>query len=79
MVLIPIIAANAKSVMDGDLANSETVSPVVLIVGFLAAFISGAIACKWMLKIVKRGKLVYFAVYCAVIGSTAIIYSQFFA
>lgn len=78
MVLIPIIAANIKSITDGDISASESISPVVLLVGFFAAFISGLIACKWMLKIVKRGKLVYFAVYCTVIGLIAIAYSQFF-
>ena len=79
IVLIPIIAANVKSIMDGDVSASESVNPVVLIVGFSAAFISGLFACKWMLKIVKKGKLVYFAVYCAVIGLIAIAYSQFFS
>lgn len=79
MVLLPIIAANMKSVVDGDLSGGESVNPEVLIIGFIAAFVSGALACKWMLRIVKRGKLVWFALYCAVIGGTAIIYSQFFA
>lgn len=78
MVLIPIIAANIKSITDGDIAASESVDLLVLIVGFSAAFISGMIACKWMLKIVKKGKLVYFAVYCAAVGLIAIAYSQFF-
>ncbi len=78
MVLIPIIAANIKSIADGDIAASESVDPLVLIVGFSAAFISGMIACKWMLKIVKRGKLAYFAVYCAVVGLISITYSQVF-
>ena len=78
MVLVPIIAANVKSIFVGDVSSSEGISPTVLIVGFIAAFISGLAACSWMLKIVKRGKLVYFAIYCAIIGLTAIAYSQFF-
>ena len=41
----------------------QSVAPLSLIVGFLAAFISGCVACKWMINIVKKGKLVYFAVY----------------
>lgn len=44
-----------------------------LVVGFLAAFISGCLACKWMINIVKKGKLVYFGVYCAIVGIITII------
>lgn len=44
----------------------------VLIVGFVAAFISGCIACKWMISLVKSCKLIYFAIYCAIIGCIAI-------
>ena len=48
-----------------------------LVIGFIAAFISGCIACKWMINIVKKGKLIYFAIYCAIIGAIAISYSVF--
>ena len=48
-----------------------------LVIGFIAAFISGCIACKWMINIVKKGKLIYFAIYCAIIGAIAIAYSIF--
>lgn len=43
-----------------------------LIVGFLAAFISGCLACKWMISIVKKGKLIYFGIYCAIVGAVTI-------
>jgi undecaprenyl-diphosphatase len=43
-----------------------------LVIGFLAAFISGCIACKWMINIVKKGKLIYFAIYCAIAGAVTI-------
>lgn len=46
-----------------------------LIVGFVAAFISGCAACKWMIGIVKKGKLIYFAYYCAIVGVASIVYS----
>ena len=42
-------------------------------VGFLAAFISGCLACKLMLDIVKRGKLIYFGIYCAILGVFTIL------
>ena len=46
-----------------------------LVVGFLAAFISGCFACKWMINIVKKGKLIYFGIYCAIVGAVTIICS----
>ncbi len=75
MVLVPIIAANVKDLLDTDIAVNTTVSTTPLIVGFVAAFISGLIACKLMLNIVKRGKLIYFAIYCLVVGLIAIFFS----
>jgi len=71
MVLIPILGANAKDILDGDMANAS-VAPLPLLAGFLAAFISGVAACKWMLAIVTRGKLIYFAYYCFAVGAIAI-------
>ena len=69
MVLIPILG-EALLDMKGFLsAGSDAVlSPIVLFSGFLAAFITGCIACKWMIELVKKGNLVWFAVYCAIIG-----------
>ena len=45
-----------------------------LTVGFLAAFVSGCLACKWMINIVKKGKLIYFGIYCAIAGVLTLIY-----
>ncbi len=74
MVLLPILGASFLQVMDyTEDPSSHTISTVSLIVGFLTAFISGFIACKWMLKIVKKGKLTYFAIYCFVVGLIAIV------
>ena len=44
-----------------------------LVVGFLAAFVSGCLACKWMINIVKKGKLIWFALYCTIVGILAIV------
>ena len=55
------------------LAASAPTSTFALIVGFVAAFVTGCIACKWMINIVKKGKLVYFAIYCAIVGVLAIV------
>jgi undecaprenyl-diphosphatase len=45
-----------------------------MVVGFVAAFVSGCLACKFMINIVRRQKLVYFAVYCLIAGVFAIVY-----
>lgn len=75
MVILPIIGANAKKILDGDLAQAETISTEALIIGFTAAFLSGLLACKWMINIVNKGKLIYIAIYCFIIGSIAIAYT----
>jgi undecaprenyl-diphosphatase len=49
------------------------IGAVPLLVGFLAAFLSGCLACKWMINIVKRGKLIYFGIYCAIVGVVTIL------
>ncbi|MDZ7742649.1 MAG: undecaprenyl-diphosphate phosphatase [Bacteroidota bacterium] len=74
MVLIPIIGANFKDLIDKDLSSKSDVTALPLIIGFIAAFISGLLACKWMINLVKKGKLIYFAIYCLVIGITAILF-----
>lgn len=71
MVLVPILGANLVDVASGEMAES-TVGAGPLLVGFVAAFVSGTFACKWMIGIVTRGKLVYFAVYCFAVGTIAI-------
>lgn len=71
MVLLPILGAAVVDISKGEI-NSSQVDILPLIIGFFGSFISGLIACSWMIKIVKRGKLIYFAIYCAVIGLIAI-------
>lgn len=64
----------AGSVMagSGSLAADAAIGLIPLLIGFLTAFISGLIACRWMLKIVSRGKLLYFGIYCLIVGIIAI-------
>ncbi len=74
MVLIPILGANLISMMDYDPAAIDAgVGSIPLLIGFISAFIAGWIACSWMVNIVKRGKLTWFALYCLVIGIVAIV------
>jgi undecaprenyl-diphosphatase len=72
MVLIPIIGANLVEMKTGDISTEGT-SFYVILVGFVTAFISGYIACKWMINLVKRGNLFWFAVYCIIAGIFSIM------
>ena len=77
MVIPPILGEALLDVMKmtkgEDVMGSIEALP--LAVGFLAAFLSGCLACKWMINIVKRGKLIYFGIYCAIVGAVTIICS----
>ncbi|WP_289201217.1 undecaprenyl-diphosphate phosphatase, partial [Phocaeicola sartorii] len=68
MVIPPILGEalldSVKMMKVEDIAGD--IPGISLVIGFLAAFISGCLACKWMINIVKKGKLVYFAIYCAI-------------
>jgi undecaprenyl-diphosphatase len=72
MVLIPIVGANLAELKSGDFSVEGT-SALVILVGFITAFISGYFACKWMINIVKKGNLVWFAVYCVLVGVFSIL------
>lgn len=70
MVIIPILGEALLDLVKLAAGNapSSSVGFLPLCVGFLTAFIVGCIACRWMLDIIRRGKLVYFAVYCLIVG-----------
>lgn len=76
MVLLPIMGASVlhvKDYLEAPAAHQVGITP--LVVGFIAAFLSGFIACKWMIRIVKNGKLTHFAIYCFIVGLIAVISS----
>ena len=62
--------------MGGDAAAS-TIGALPLLIGFLAAFVSGLFACKVMIALVKKAKLSWFALYCALVGAAVILYTIF--
>ena len=72
MVIPPILGEallDAKELMGADTAATSGGTPTgVLLAGFLAAFIAGCAACRWMVSIVRKGKLIWFALYCAIAG-----------
>jgi undecaprenyl-diphosphatase len=76
MVLIPILGETALGAMKGDFSAAVSgISTTSLFIGFFAAYVSGCLACKFMIEIVKRTNLIWFAIYCCIAGSIALVYS----
>lgn len=78
MVIIPILGQALLDIVKGGGGSSEAsveIGTLPLTVGFLSAFIVGCLACKWMINLVKRGKLVWFAVYCIAVGVLCLIFN----
>ena len=80
LMVIPPILGEAlldilKAVRGGAEAAVGNLSLTVMLAGFIAAFVSGCLACKWMIRIVKNGKLIYFAIYCALAGALTIFFN----
>ena len=78
MVIPPILGEallDGMKIVKGASEASSDVSLMALVVGFLSAFVFGCLACKWMINIVKKGKLLYFAVYCALVGLATLLFS----
>ncbi len=74
MVLIPILGEallDGIKIIQGEVTSELDILPAV--VGFVAAFVTGCLACRFMIEIVRRQRLVWFAIYCAIIGTTAIL------
>ncbi len=75
MVIIPVIGESMLEIVKGDFSASSTIPFYVLLVGFIGAFVSGLVACKAMISIVKKAKLQYFAFYCFFLGIGILLYS----
>ena len=78
MVLPPILGEallDTKDIFEVGFSQAMSgISPLAAIIGFLAAFVTGCFACKWMISIVKKSKLIWFAVYCTIVGIIAITF-----
>lgn len=72
MVIVPIIGANILEFTSRSFSTGGT-SAIVIVTGFLTAFLTGYIACKWMVNLVKKGNLRWFALYCILIGIYSIL------
>ena len=75
MVLIPVLGQAFLSFLDilKDPTTIAGIGVAPIIVGFISAFVAGAFACKFMIELVKRGKLIWFAVYCMLVGAIVTI------
>lgn len=72
LMVVPLILGKvAKDLLDDGFQNLN-IETLPLIIGFISAFVTGVIACTWMIQLVKRSKLSYFAIYCAVVGVVAL-------
>ena len=74
MVIPVILGKMLLDICSGEVAAMD-IPAGALIGGFLAAFVSGTLACKFMIEVVKRGKLIWFALYCCLAGLVSIIAS----
>jgi len=78
MVIIPVLGEALLDLMKGNFSPKQSgISTIALIIGFLTAYVAGTFACKWMLAIVKKGKLIYFAYYCIAVALIVLILSIF--
>ncbi len=75
LMVVPLIFGKiAKDLLSGELTHSS-IDFSILAIGFAAAFIAGLVACTWMISLVKKSKLSWFAIYCFVVGLAAIIFA----
>jgi len=72
MVLIPVLGANLLVILSNDISSAST-STGIIVVGSIAAFISGYLACRWMINLVRKSKMIWFSIYCAIIGLLIIL------
>jgi len=72
LMVVPLIFGKiAKDILGGDISLSSS-EAMPMMVGFMAAFLTGLLACTWMIKLVKNSKLSYFSIYCLIVGLIAI-------
>ncbi|GGI55916.1 undecaprenyl-diphosphate phosphatase [Winogradskyella haliclonae] len=78
LMVVPLIFGKiAKDILGGELTY-DTANFTTLGIGFIAAFVAGLFACTWMISLVKKSKLSYFALYCVIVGLIAIGFSLFY-
>lgn len=80
LIVLPLILGkgflDSMQMLRGDYVLQESIT--ALSIGFVAAFITGIFACKWMISLVKNAKLKYFGIYCLIVGFSLIFYKLLF-
>lgn len=77
MVIVPILGEallDTLKLLSGHTPTAQSVGAFPLVVGFVSAFAVGCCACKWMLALVRRGKLIWFALYCVVMAVICLLW-----
>jgi undecaprenyl-diphosphatase len=74
MVIVPIIGGNFLEILKMEKGSIDFVF-VPLVIAFITAFVSGYVACRWMVSLVNKGKLYWFAIYCALVGTALILFT----
>lgn len=74
MVLIPILGESFLEIIGGEFTRTS-VGTLPLILGFVSAFVSGLLACKVMIALVKKAKLSWFALYCLIAAAAIFIFA----
>lgn len=78
LMVVPLILGKiAKDLLSGELSYQEG-QTLTLGVGFISAFLAGLAACTWMIQLVKKSKLTYFALYCLLVGAIALGYAHWY-
>ena len=77
LMVLPLIFGSMGKTLINSRQLSQDVDLLTLILGFIFAFVSGLLACKWMIILVKKSNLKYFSFYCLLLGGTALIYGLF--
>ena len=75
LMVVPLIFGKIAKDLMSDEFITTSVNYTSLSLGFIAAFLTGLLACTWMIKLVKKSKLSYFSIYCFIIGTVAIVYT----
>tara|TARA_B100001996_G_C18612923_1_gene574501 strand:+ start:23 stop:559 length:537 start_codon:yes stop_codon:yes gene_type:complete len=74
MVIPVIVGSSLKMIIYDELVFEKTIL-INYVIGFISALVSGYYACKWMIILVKKSKLIYFSIYCLIVGLISISYS----
>ena len=75
LMVVPLIFGKMADDILGGRISMDTATILPLSIGFISAFVTGLIACKWMVQLVKKSQLKYFAYYCIILGTIAVFWN----